>query len=62
MRPQPGWWSDEAHYELLAMVDEMTALGDQPIETEVPAPPAQPLTEPGVVDAALRGELVAQPA
>jgi hypothetical protein len=62
LRPQPGWWSDEAHYELLAMVDEMTALADQAVETEVPAPAAQPLAEPVVVAAALRGELVEQPA
>lgn len=62
LRPQPGWWSDEAHYELLAMVDEMTTLADQAVETEVPAPAAQPLAEPVVVAAALRGELVEQPA
>jgi hypothetical protein len=65
VRPQPGWWSDEAHYALLGMVDEMVALGHEAIEAaEAPAaaPVKQPLPDPVVVAGSLRGELVEQPA
>ena len=61
-RSRPGWWSDEAHVGLLAMVDEMVALGSEPVPTADDATPAQPLSDAVVVDDALRGELVEQPA
>jgi hypothetical protein len=61
-RSRPGWWSDEAHIGLLAMVDEMVALGSEPVSTVDDATPAQPLSDALVVDDALRGELVEQPA
>jgi hypothetical protein len=51
------------------MVDEMIALGSEPLspaEESVPAAeaatPAQPLSDALVVDDSLRGELVEQPA
>jgi hypothetical protein len=56
LRPRPGWWSDEAHAQLLAMVDEMIALGSEPVTA------AGRLSRPMVVDDALCGELVEQPA
>jgi len=67
-RNRPGWWSDEAHAGLMAMVDEMVALGTEPEPEPAPAPAelaqatAQPLSDPLVVDDSLRGELVEQPA
>jgi len=61
-RSRPGWWSDEAHEGLLAMVDEMVALGTEVGATAADATPAPPLSDPLVVDDALRGELVEQPA
>ena len=45
------------------MVDEMVALGSEPVPTAAEATPAQPLSDAlVVVDDALRGELVEQPA
>jgi hypothetical protein len=44
------------------MVDEMVALGSEPVPTVDDATPAQPLSDALVVDDALRGELVEQPA
>jgi len=63
-RSRPGWWSDEAHTGLLAMVDEMVALGSETASTTANTAPAsaQPLSDALVVDDALRGELVEQPA
>jgi hypothetical protein len=63
-RGRPGWWSDEAHTGLLAMVDEMVALESETAPTaDNTAPvPAQPLGDALVVDDALRSELVEQPA
>ena len=64
LRSRPGWWSDEAHVGLLAMMDEMAALGVEPLPAvaEATPTPAQPLSDPLVVDDSLRGELVEQPA
>jgi hypothetical protein len=64
LRSRPGWWSDEAHTGLLAMVDEMVALGTETAPTAANTAPesAQPLGDALVVDDALRGELVEQPA
>jgi hypothetical protein len=62
LRSRPGWWSDEAHVSLLAMVDEMVALGYEPVPTAETATPAQPLRDALVVDDSLGGELVEQPA
>src|SRR5262249_21812705 len=59
-RNRPGWWSDEAHTGLLAMVDEMVALGSEPVPTAAETTPAQPLSDALVVDDSLRGELVEQ--
>ena len=61
VRPRPGWWSDEAHQGLLAMVDEMIALSNEPVQTAADVE-AQPLSRPVLVDTSLRGELVEQPA
>ena len=71
-RNRPGWWSDEAHTGLLAMIDEMVALGTEAVPASAdtvpvpaprpPQPPPQPLSDPLVVDDSLRGELVEQPA
>jgi hypothetical protein len=60
LRNRPGWWSDEAHIGLLAMVDEMVALGTEPAPAAAAVTSAQPLSDPLVVDDSLGSELVEQ--
>jgi hypothetical protein len=61
LRSRPGWWSDEAHAGLLAMVDEMVAVGTEDVAPAADVAAAQRLSDQVALDT-LRGDLVEQPA